>query len=281
MASERLGEQPGLGHKPVPGHKPVLLIRADGNQDDAAALAELGIDSVIDPYIRIEKSESTTGALAMLAALGEPGPKWLIVTSVNSIRCFSDLVGTEVLRQTIATATNLRFAAVGARTAAVLREFGAVEVLTPNQSDSASLAEELANQSIAPGTVSVPGGAAARQTAIIPSGLLAMKTLPNRLEAAGWRLIQGVVYTTVPVAAAPSSVAAARACEFSAVIFRSPSAARAFLSFVPAPTIPLVAAGFTTAKVIEDAGLPVASIPSNPTPKSVAAAVKELLEGDR
>lgn len=270
MASERLGEQPGLGHKPVPGHKPVLLIRADGNQDDAAALAELGIDSVIDPYIRIEKSESTTGALAMLAALGEPGPKWLIVTSVNSIRCFADLVGAEVLRQTIATATNLRFAAVGARTAAVLREFGAVEVLTPNQSDSASLAEELANQSTAAG-----------QTAIIPSGLLAMKALPNRLEAAGWRLIQGVVYTTVPVAAAPSSVAAARAGEFSAVIFRSPSAARAFLSFVPEPTIPLVAAGFTTAKVIEDAGLPVASIPSNPTPKSVAAAVKELLEGDR
>ena len=271
MASERLGEQPGLGHKPV------LLIRADGNQDDAAALAELGIDSVIDPYIRIEKSESTTGALAMLAALGEPGPKWLIVTSVNSIRCFSDLVGTEVLAAFQFEDDNetRKLGYIGAKrytrlTITPVNHASAAEVLTPNQSDSASLAEELANQSTAPGP-----------TAIIPSGLLAMKALPNRLEAAGWRLIQGVVYTTVPVSAAPPSVEAARSGDFSAVIFRSPSAVRAFLSFVPAPTIPLVAAGFTTAKVIEDAGLPVASIPSNPTPKSVAAAVKSLLEGAR
>jgi uroporphyrinogen decarboxylase len=108
-----------------------------------------------------------------------------------------------------------------------------------------------------------------------------MKNLPNKLEASGWNLIQGVVYTTVTLDAEPASAALARSGQFSAVIFRSPSAARAFLSFVPTPPMPLVAAGFTTAKVIEDAGLPVASITSNPTPKSVAAAVKSLMEGAR
>jgi uroporphyrinogen-III synthase len=255
-------------------NKPVLLIRADGNQDDASALAALGIESVIDPYIRIEKIESPAAALELLCALAQPGPKWLIATSVNSMRSFAELVGAELLRNAILTSPDLRFAAVGARTAAALRSFGAIEVLTPEQSDSESLGEKLVNESIA--TVGAPA-----PTAIIPSGLLAMKTLPNRLESAGWKLIQGVVYTTVTVDQAPASVAAARTGEFAAVIFRSPSAARAFLSFVPAPSMPLVAAGFTTAKVIEDAGLPVASIPSNPTPKSVAEAVKSLLEGAR
>ena len=247
--------------------KPVLLIRADGNQDDAAALAELGIETVIDPYIRIDKSTDAADAKRLLAVLSATGPKWLIATSVNAIKCFGELVGVENLMHAIANADDLQFAAVGARTAESLRELGAAEVLTPEHADSAALANMLADLT-------------SRATAIIPSGLLAMKTLPTKLEAAGWNLIQGVVYTTVTVSQPPTSVAAVQAGEFSAVIFRSPSAARAFLSFVPKPSMPLVAAGFTTAKVIEDAGLVVASIPSNPTPKSVASAVESLLKGE-
>jgi uroporphyrinogen decarboxylase len=249
--------------------KPVLLIRADGNQDDAEALTDLGIETVIDPYIRIDRAADSTDAISLLNALSQPGAKWLIATSVNAIRCFAELVGREVLIETLAAQTELRFGAVGERTAQSLRELGAIEVLTPELSDSAALAAMLANL----------GDDQSQQTAIIPSGLLAMKTLPNRLESAGWKLIQGVVYTTLTVDAEPASASAARAGEFSAVIFRSPSAARAFLSFVPEPKMPLLAAGFTTAKVIQDAGLTVASIPSNPTPKSVAAAVQQILEG--
>lgn len=248
--------------------KPVLLIRADGNQDDAAALAELGLESVIDPYIRIDKTRDASGATAMLEALAKPGPKWLVATSVNAIRCFAELVGLETLTEAVASATDLKFAAVGDRTADALRTLGVTEVLTPELSDSAALANLLAEQTPVGETVK----------AIIPSGLLAMKTLPGKLEAAGWRLIQGVVYTTVTVEQVPATAAKAKSGEYSAVIFRSPSAARAFLSFVTEPTMPLIAAGFTTAKVIEDAGLAVASIPSNPTPKAVALAVKTAIE---
>ena len=255
--------------------KPVLLIRADGNQDDATALAAVGLATVIDPYIRIDKSTDASDAKLMLEALSKPGAKFLIATSVNAIKCFGELVGTENLMHAIANADDLRFAAVGARTAEALRELGATDVITPEVAESAALADLLSD------LPEEPNGLGDKPTAIIPSGLLAMKGLPNKLVAAGWNLIQGVVYTTVTVENPPTSVAAARVGDFSAVIFRSPSAARAFLSFVPAPTMPLVAAGFTTAKVIEDAGLTVASIPSNPTPKSVAAAVKSLLKGDR
>ena len=256
----------------VQSAKPVLLIRADGNQDDAAALAELGLDSVIDPYIRIDKTTDVSGAQLMLEALTEPGPKWLIATSVNAIRCFAELVGIEKLTEAVALATDLKFAAVGDRTADALRTLGVTEVLTPELSDSAALANLLAEQT------PVSSSANKAVTAIIPSGLLAMKTLPNKLESAGWRMVQGVVYTTVTVEEVPPTAAQANAGEYSAVIFRSPSAARAFLSFVPKPSMPLIAAGFTTAKVIEDAGLAVASIPSNPTPKAVALAVKTAIE---
>jgi uroporphyrinogen-III synthase len=254
--------------------KPVLLIRADGNQDDAQALTGLGIDSVIDPYIRIDRAPDVADAQHLLSQLSKPGNKWLIATSVNAIRCFAELVDPQVLRAAIAASVDLRFAAVGERTAQALRQIGADEVLTPELSDSAALATMLAELGQSDSSQGVP-------TAIIPSGLLAMKTLPNKLETTGWKLIQGVVYTTITVEAEPATAAAARANEFGAVIFRSPSAARAFLSFVPNPQMPLIAAGFTTAKVIQDAGLAVASIPSNPTPKSVAAAVSEILKGDR
>ena len=252
--------------------KPVLLIRADGNEPDAEALSNLGIESVTDPFIVIEKSRDEADAQMLVNAIANAEANtWLIATSVNAIRCLAELVGLERL-QSAASNPNLRFAAVGDRTARSLIDLGARAVVTPEVADSESLAETLLtvqDQSLEQ-----------RFTAIIPSGLLAMKGLPNTLDEAGWNLITGVVYTTITKPSRPDTADRAAEGQYSAVIFRSPSAARAFLSFVPKPSMPLVAAGFTTAKVIEDAGLVVASIPSNPTPKSVASAVESLLKGE-
>jgi uroporphyrinogen-III synthase len=243
--------------------KPVLLVRADGNQNDAEALAALGIETVIDPYISIEKATHAAGAVKLIAALANASEHtWLIATSANAIRLFGEIIGIENLRNAVKN-PNLRFAAVGESTAKALLEVGARMVLTPEVADSASLAEMLLEQPIG--------------TAVIPSGQLAMKQLPNALEAAGWNLVTGVVYTTVPVATQPASVAGIARGDYSAVIFRSPSAARSFLSFNADVKLPMVAAGFTTAKVIEDAGLEVASIPLNPTPEAVALAVQKVI----
>ena len=90
-----------------PEAKPVLLIRADGNQDDAQALADLGIETVIDPYIRIDRAPDAADAQRLLAELALPGSKWLIATSVNAIRCFAELVGADVLRKAGAQADHL------------------------------------------------------------------------------------------------------------------------------------------------------------------------------
>lgn len=243
--------------------KPVLLVRADGNQNDANALAALGIDSFIDPYISIEKATHAAGAVKLIATLANANqPTWLIATSANAIRLFAEIIGIENLRNAVKN-PHIRFAAVGESTAKALLEIGARMVLTPDIADSASLAEMLKAQPIA--------------TAVIPSGQLAMKQLPDALEAAGWHLVTGVVYTTVPVTQQPSSVKGVSGGEYSAVVFRSPSAARAFLSFNPGAGIPMIAAGFTTAKVIQDAGFEVASIPLNPTPEAVALAVQKAI----
>lgn len=252
--------------------KPVLLIRADGNEPDAEALAELGIDSVTDPYIVIDKSRDDTDALMLVNALANAAPNsWLIATSVNAIRCLAELVGLERL-QSAASNPNLKFAAVGDRTAQALIDLGARAVVTPEVADSASLADTLLSvqdQSLEQ-----------RFTAIIPSGLLAMKGLPNTLTEAGWNLITGVVYTTITKQSRPESADRAADGQYSAVIFRSPSAARAFLEFVPQPPadLALIAAGITTAKVIGDAGLSLAGLPLNPTPEAVAQAVKNAIK---
>jgi uroporphyrinogen-III synthase len=245
--------------------KPVLLIRAAGNQGDADALAELGISSVIDPYIQIITATDDSAAKQLLAALhqAELEPTWLVATSVNAIRCFGELVSPSALELAVKT-RNLRFAAVGQATAAALTELGASEVLTPETADSSALTDLLLQQPAA--------------RVVIPSGRLAMPSLPQRLSAASWQVLQGEVYTTVTVEHIPASAARVLDGQFGAVVFRSPSAARAFLSFVPQPKLPLICAGFTTAKVFEDAGLAVASITSNPTPKSIAAAVALALK---
>lgn len=266
--------------------KPVLLIRADGNEPDAEALGKLGIESVTDPYIVIERTKYTTDALALLTALKNAEPNtWLLATSVNAIRCWAELIGLENLKAA-ASNPNLKFAAVGERTAKALLEIGAKAVATPEVADSASLAEALI-QIQQDSATTTGSGTASEFTAIIPSGLLAMKGLPSSLTQAGWKLITGVVYTTVIKPSRPQSADGAAGIvttqagesEFSAVIFRSPSAARAFLEFVPNPpaSLALIAAGITTAKVIEDAGLTLAGLPLNPTPEAVAQAVKTAI----
>ena len=244
--------------------KPVLLIRADANESDAEALKAVGLESVIGPYIKIAKATSATDAVTLLGAIKTAQPNtWLIATSANAMRCLAELVGEANLRNAMQN-PNLRFASVGERTAKALVSLGAQMVAAPEQADSQSLSQLLVELS--------PG------TAIIPSGQLAMKELPAALTGAGWQIISGVVYTTVTVATEPSTAAAARNGDFSAVIFRSPSAARAFLQFVPKPAMPMIAAGFTTAKVLEDWGLQAISVALNPTPEAVAQATKAATE---
>jgi len=245
-------------------NKPVLLIRGTGNESDANALTERGIASLIDPYLEIELSLDKTDAMDMYNFLCDSeGPLWLIATSSNAIKYWAEIVGAKEITAALSVQKELRYAAIGEATAATLIALGARQVLTPQSANSDSLITALAEYP--------------PSTAIIPGGNLAMAQLPSALRSSGWILKTGVVYTTSPIKAEPSSVTLLQNGEIAAVLIRSPSAARSLLARVPNPNIPIICAGSTTAKAVEALGIRVAAVAEDPTPGAVAATIVSVL----
>jgi len=244
--------------------KPVLLIRATGNESDAAALAELGVASLIDPYLEISVSDDKYEAISLLDFLTQShGLVWLIATSVNAIKYWAQIVGADALKTALNARKDLRFAAIGQATAKTLTELGANHVLIPTEANSVSLATAL---------LDFPPG-----IAVIPGGNLAMTELPRQLEGANWTVKTAVVYLTSRVTKEPGSAQLVRNGEIAAVLLRSPSAAQAFLAQVSAPELPIICAGATTAKSVADLGIKVDAVAKDPSPATVATAIAALL----
>jgi uroporphyrinogen-III synthase len=255
----------------------VLLTRAEGNDNDATALTARGLVPVIDPYIEIVTVNDATEAQRLLGLITAPAtagqPAWLVATSANALRCWAELVGTDPLRGAITSLPTLRFSAVGPATADALAELGAHGIVLPEMASARSLADLLL--------------AEAPSHAIVPGGSRALGTVPEKLAAAGWRVDTGVVYETRAVHPVPPSMSATVATDFSAVVFRSPSAVQAFiaglasvgLTATDVAALPALCAGETTAQAAQDAGLSVASIPSSPSADAIAAFIADLTLG--
>jgi uroporphyrinogen III methyltransferase/synthase len=247
---------------------PVLLIRSEGNETDAESLTALGIASIDDPYVRIEPVGDSMMAHMLVEQLRERADEqtWFIVTSPMTMPALVELVGEHVLRESITAAVSrgVRAAATGERTARTLRELGFPQVLVPMVSSAKALVEELADQPPA--------------RAMFPCGNLALDTLPDGLRQLGWHLAQVVVYETSTVSREPMSVELIRRCEISAIVLRSPSAARALVHFVSPPIpMPVICAGSTTADAARELGLDVVAVADSPGADDVAAAVARVL----
>lgn len=245
-------------------YKPVLLIRGLQNQGDADALDRLGINSQIDPYLQIVAAEKATAAEGMLKSLETAD--WLVAASSNGLRFWGQLVGQEVLKRSIGLAQErgIRFAAVGETTALLLKNLGATDVLIPDSAYSQELAELLVKE-----TLGVPA------TAVIPGGNLTLKTLSHELTQAGWQLDCGEVYSTRTAIETPESAAGVAKGEYSAVVFRSPSAAQAFYEHCGPSQLPAICGGQTTAKLATELGLNVVRIAETPSSSSIALAVQQ------
>lgn len=244
--------------------KPVLLIRANGNEADAAALDQLGITSVIDPFLQIVAEQDPTGAAELLdAVISATDQTWIIATSLNAVNYWSHLVGVEELKAAFKK-ENLSFAAVGKSTAARLTNLGASSVMTGAAETSIGLLALLANQKPA--------------TAVIPSGNLAMKVLPSGLRQLGWNAISKMVYQNSIVTTEPASVLQISQGEFGAIVLRSPSAVRALVRFLPLLTTPLICGGPTTANELAKFNLPAAAVAQSPSAQELALLVKEVLQ---
>ena len=244
--------------------KPILLIRANGNELDASALNELGIPTDIDPFFSIVPNPDRSPAFELLGAtLNAVTPTWIIATSINAISTWSQIVGSEKLKAAF-TNPYLSFAAIGESTKNRLAELGGANILIGASMNSQSLLESLK---------SLPA-----TTAIVPSGNLAMDTLPVGLETAGWKIIRGEVYQNSVVTKVPTSTTRIHNGEFSALLLRSPSAARAFVHFLPQCNIPVICGGPTTALECERLGLNIALIAPEPTSIQLALLTHKWLE---
>jgi uroporphyrinogen-III synthase len=222
--------------------KPILLIRANGNELDAAALNELGIPTDIDPFLSIVPNPDPSPAFELLAAtLNAATPTWIIAASINAISLWSQIVGSETLKAGFNN-PYLSFAAVGESTKNLLAELGGVNILIGTAMNSQSLLESL-------------------------------KSLP-----ATTAIIRGEVYQNSMVSKAPTSTTRIHNGEFSALLLRSPSAARALAHFLPQCNIPVICGGPTTALECERLGLNIAVVAPEPTSIQLALLTHKWLE---
>jgi len=236
--------------------RPVLLIRPSDNDVDREALSERGIPSLECPLLRVSTVADPSGARVLLDHV-TPGA-WVVAASGNAIRSWAELVGADSLR--LALSTGVEFAAVGESSARALGSVGARDVVIPSLTNAAALANELVERQ-------------AVGVAIIPKGNLAMSTLPAVLETNGWRVFSEVVYTITEIDDEPPILGRVADGEFSAVVVRSPSAARAMARWIDTTSLPVVCAGETTAAAVRQIGFPVAAIARSSRPADVADAV--------
>lgn len=253
--------------------KPVLLTRAEGNETDLDALRSQGLSGVVDPYIEIITSSDPTDATRLVEVVQSSStPTWIVATSANALTSWAKLVGESALTHLLRTQENLRFAAVGPSTAQVLTAWGVGKILIPETASAAGLSALLRAESA--GCVVIPGGSRA------------LGTVPDQLRQAGWEVHTGVVYETRAIAPLPRSMTPTICQDFSAVIFRSPSAVTAFVDGLEQLHIPItdtetllfMCAGETTARAALDAGLHVASVSSSPSADAIADALSQLLQ---
>lgn len=238
------------------------MIRPNRNEVDQAALKNLGISAVIDPYLEIAGVENYEGANRMLDVLRETTPRWLIATSTNALSFWQKLLDVK-LSDEIAASKNLLFAAIGEQTKEQLIKLGASEVLLPDIASSRSLASQLETQPAC--------------KIILPGSNIAMDEIPNRLTPKGFEIISEVVYQTSMVESKPAS--SNELTDFDAVVLRSPSAARAFIHYNPEPSIPIICGGRTTASQLSRLGIAPSEVSDDPSPSALAQKVFEYLQG--
>ncbi len=242
----------------------ILLVRAHRNDVDEQACTALGIATLTDPYLTISAFFNPDGVARMRSALTSQIPTLLIATSTNALPFFDQALYPGELHTLIRSNPHLSFAAVGAHTERQLMQYGADKVLRGDSSDSESLFAALTSSAL---VNPLP------QIVVIPSGSIAMQGLTNRLRQAGCKVVSEVVYTTAITPHVPRSVDHIQRGEITGVVFRSPSAARAFVHYNGIPQIDVFCAGTTTASQTQELGLTVSAVSASPQPEVLAQTI--------
>lgn len=231
----RDAERLGLAVAAALTSRPMLLIRPDGNESDAKALAAIGVPSVIEPLLRVTPVADAGPAreLADLLDTAEDG-HWLVLTSPRTWRIWGELVDDVDARLARAIERGLRIATVGQATTASLPEATRQVTLTSPGISADELLEMLLTTTTG--------------VALLPASAGARPMLAEGLRSAGWRVHAVPIYQTRPLEAPPESLEGLANGRFAGVLVRSSSAADALASLAPGPLdVPVFAVGPITA----------------------------------
>lgn len=234
--------------------QPILLIRPDGNDRDAAALRNVGLTAIQEPYLTISlgAQKPANRLFEELQSAGEND--WLVITSPRAIPAWSSLVGQGRLIEALdeARVRGLRLAAVGPRSAKGLN----VDLV--GSKDGSALAQQL---------LEFPTG-----KALLPQSAIARRELSDLLGEAGWQVVSASVYQTETVTEEPRSARAASAGNIDGVLLRSPSAVFALARWTKG-RLRAYAVGPTTQRAAKTQPWDVVNIDLG-TPAEVAAQIK-------
>ena len=253
--------------------RPKVIVTREAGRAAASmlALVDRGYAPVVVPTIATRSLVSGEAeARALLVALGRAD--WIVVTSATAA---SILAAAAAASGLALGEVGARWAAVGAATERAVLRAGVRIGYRPDRATGAALADGLPVE---------PG-----QRVVLPRGDLADAGLPTSLAARGAVVDPRTVYETVvapagsrelvgPALASPSPLA---------VLAASPSAVRGWLALTDilglAPAargVPVLAIGPTTAAAVTDAGLGLLAEAPDPSPGSVADALRAALPRD-
>ena len=236
----------------------VLVPRRAGRGSSLATLLELeGALAHTVPLIGIEPP-TDSGALDLaLLALSRGSYDWVGFASVNAVDAVVVRAGERQLSPVVPAGT--RVAAVGASTAAALRQANLRVDLCPTGAGSAA-----ALASCWP--AAHPGG-----TVLLPQSEIAGELLARSLADQGFAVTTVVAYRTVEAPPTGEVAADLAAGRYRAVLLTSPSTVRALAAVPVAAGTVLGAIGASTAAAATDAGLPLTFTAAEPTDAALVA----------
>jgi uroporphyrinogen-III synthase len=191
--------------------KTIVVTRAKEQATKLGGLLESGGAEVLYvPTVEVVAPASWSGVDDSIRRLAQGDFDWIAFTSANGVRRFLSRLGCmpgEVFK-------DAKVAAVGASTAAALKDGGVDPDLVPERYTAVDLAAAL--------------GSGEGQRILLPRAEVVPADMAEALRAGGWETHEVAAYRTVPVTPEGPDVAAVVSGRFDAVTFTSASTARAF-----------------------------------------------------
>ncbi len=188
--------------------KRILITRSEDESEDDLILLNYDAEIIYYPVIKV--ASSYDNAIVDDAVANISTYSWLIFTSKNTVRIFHDISNIESVKMPSA----IKIAAVGRKTAGLLRELGYKVDMIPQMESSSGLLEEFLK--IDPTNISI----------LLPQGEEAPDTLERGLISIGFNVNRISLYKTTPRPAEQLPRILSYKIDF--FIFTSPSSVKYF-----------------------------------------------------